>query len=337
MQPMSLARRTSTRASTLIAAVVTLLAALSLSLGVTHTAYANSSTLRQIADFGSNPGGLNMYSYVPASLPKGAPLVVALHGCDQSAEDYYQDSGWPEYADADGFAVVFAEQPSVLYPDDYCFDWGTPWDDLRGDGEAESIYQMVQYAEAEYGVNPQQIYITGLSAGAGMTADMLADYPDVFAGGAIDSGPAAQCSQLGILDLACTTGYSAYTAAGWGQLIKNSDPGYAGPYPRVAIWQGSADPVVNPVEMTYSMEGWTNVWGVGQTPSSTQSIGGGTTETQYDDSSGQPVVATFEVAGMAHGLAVNPGSGTTQCGGTGTFFLSSICSTYYTLQFWGLN
>jgi poly(3-hydroxybutyrate) depolymerase len=40
---------------------------------------------------------------------------------------------------------------------------------------------MVQYAEANYHVNPGRIYITGLSAGAGMTADMLADYPDVFA------------------------------------------------------------------------------------------------------------------------------------------------------------
>ena len=334
MQPMLFARRPLTRASAAFAAVLTMLAALTLALGVTHTAYANSSTLKQVSDFGSNPGGLNMYSYIPAGLPEGAPLVIALHGCDQSAADYYADSGWPKYADLYGFAVVFAQQPSAA--DAYCFDWGTPWDDLRGVGEAESIYQMVQYAEADYGVNPQQIYITGLSAGGGMTADMLADYPDVFAGGAIDSGPAAQCSQVGILNIDCTTGYSAYTPAGWGDLIQNSDPGYTGSYPRVAIWQGSADPVVNPVEMTYSMDGWTDVWGVGQTPSSTLSLGSGTTEKQYDDSSGQAIVATFEVAGMAHGLAVSPGSGTTQCGSTGTFFVASICSTYYTLKFWGL-
>ena len=143
-----------------------------------------------MTSFGSNPGSLNMYSYVPSGLPANAPLVVALHGCTQSATDYYDNSGWPKIADQFGFAVVFAEQPSTSNPIINCFDWGTPSDDSRGDGEAESIYQMVQYAESNYHVNPSRIYITGLSAGAGMTSDMLADYPDVFAGGSIDSGPA---------------------------------------------------------------------------------------------------------------------------------------------------
>ena len=147
---------------------------------------AQAAGLTQVTNFGSNPGSLNMYSYLPAGLPSNAPLVVALHGCTQSASDYYTNSGWPKYADLYGFALVFAEQPSTTNPILNCFDWGTPSDDSRGQGEALSIYQMVQYAEAHYGVNPKRIYITGLSAGAGMTADMLADYPDVFAGGSID-------------------------------------------------------------------------------------------------------------------------------------------------------
>lgn len=139
-----------------------------------------------------------MYSYVPTNLPGNAPLVVALHGCTQSANDYYSNSGWPKYADMYQFAMVFAEQPSSTNPIINCFDWGDTSNDSRGNGEAESLYQMVQYAETNYHVNPNRIYLTGLSAGAGMTADMLADYPDVFAAGSIDSGPAAQCSTTGI-------------------------------------------------------------------------------------------------------------------------------------------
>jgi poly(hydroxyalkanoate) depolymerase family esterase len=334
---LSFARRPLTRASTAVAAVLAMIAALCLALGVTHTAQANSSTLNEISGFGSNPGSLNMYSYVPTDLPQGAPLVVALHGCTQNATEYYDDSGWPKYADLYGFALVFAEQPSLTSPIDDCFDWGTPSDDSRGEGEAESIYQMIQYAESHYGVNPRQIYITGLSAGAGMTADMLADYPDVFAGGAIDSGPAAQCSTSGIYDTNCTSGTTSNSVAQWGSLIKGSDSGFTGPYPRVAIWQGSADTTVNPAELTYNMDGWTDVWGVGQTASASQSLPGGTTENLYDDSAGQAVVATYSVSGMSHGLAVNPGSATNECGATGAYFLSYICSSYYTLQFWGIG
>ncbi|MCQ4082820.1 PHB depolymerase family esterase [Streptomyces sp. RB6PN25] len=298
---------------------------------------ASAAGLTQVTGFGSNPGNLNMYSYLPANLPTNAPLVVALHGCTQSANDYYTNSGWPKYADMYGFAVVFAEQPSTSNPILNCFDWGTPSDDGRGQGEALSIYQMVQYAESNYHVNPSRIYITGLSAGAGMTADMLADYPDVFAGGSVDSGPAAQCSTSGITNTNCTSGTTNNTVQQWGDLIRNSDPGYTGPWPRVAIWQGSSDTTVNPAELTYNMDGWTNVWGISQTPSSTQSLPGGTTESVYNDSFGKPAVETYSISGMGHGLAVNPGSATDQCGSTGTYYLNYICSSYYTAQFWGLT
>jgi poly(hydroxyalkanoate) depolymerase family esterase len=298
---------------------------------------AEAASLTQISNFGSNPGSLNMYSYVPANLPGNAPLVVALHGCTQSANDYYTNSGWPKYADLYKFALVFPEQPSSSNPILNCFDWGTPSDDSRGQGEALSIYNMIQYAETTYHVNPSRIYITGLSAGAGMTADMLADYPDVFAAGSIDSGPAAQCSTSGITNTNCTSGTTSNSVAQWGSLIKNSDSGYSGPYPRVAIWQGSSDTTVNPAELTYNMDGWTNVWGIGQTPSSTQTLTGGTTENIYNDSTGKPAVETFSISGMAHGLAVNPGSGTDQCGSTGTYYLNYICSSYYTAHFFGLD
>jgi poly(3-hydroxybutyrate) depolymerase len=56
-------------------------------------AAAPAGSFGQVTGFGANPGNLSMYSYVPASLPSTAPLVVALHGCTQSATDYYQHSG----------------------------------------------------------------------------------------------------------------------------------------------------------------------------------------------------------------------------------------------------
>jgi poly(hydroxyalkanoate) depolymerase family esterase len=319
----------------LAAAVGGLLLATAAAVGIGSPAQA--ATLTQVTSFGSNPGSLNMYTYVPANLPANAPLVVAMHGCTQSASDYYSHSGWPKYADLWGFALVFPEQPSQTNPIINCFDWGTPSDDSRGQGEALSIYQMVQYMQAHYSIDAHRIFVTGLSAGAGMTSDILADYPDVFAAGSVDSGPPAQCSTTGITNSNCTSGTTSHTPQQWGDLVRNSFPGYSGPWPRVAIWQGSSDTTVNPAAMTESRDQWTNVWGISQTPPSTQSLPGGTTESIYNDTAGMPAVLTFSVSGMGHGLAVNPGSATEQCGTTGTYYLNYICSSYYTALFFGLN
>jgi poly(3-hydroxybutyrate) depolymerase len=191
--------------------------------------------------------------------------------------------------------------------------------------------------QSHHSIDAHRIFVTGLSAGAGMTSDILADYPDVFAAGSVDSGPPAQCSTSGITNTNCTSGTTSHTAQQWGDLVRNSDSGYSGPWPRVAIWQGSSDTTVNPAAMTESRDQWTNVWAISQTPSSTQSLTGGTTESIYNDGTGQPAVVTFSVSGMAHGLAVNPGSATEQCGTTGTYYLNYICSSYYTALFFGLN
>lgn len=294
---------------------------------------------QQVSSFGSNPGSLNMFSYLPTGMPAaGAPLVVALHGCTQSAGDYHSHSGWSKYAELYKFAVVYAEQPNGSGLTKACFDWGTKANDSRGNGQALSIYQMVQYAEVNYHVDPSRIYLTGLSAGGGMTSDLLADYPDVFAAGSVDSGPPAQCTTAGITDSSCTSNNTNNkTPAQWGDLVRNSYPGYSGPWPRVQIWQGASDPLVAPVALTESRDQWTNVWGISQTPSGTATLTGGTTENIYNDSTGKPAVETFSISGMGHGLAVHPGSATDQCGTTGTYYLDSICSSYYSAKFFGLD
>jgi len=105
----------------------------------------------------------------------------------------------------------------------------------------------------------------------------------------------------------------------------------------VAIWQGSSDATVNPAALTESRDQWTDVWGISQTPSSTTNLPGGTTKRSYSDGGGVPAVVTYSISGMGHGLAVDPGSGSSQCGSTGTYYLNYICSSYYTGLFFGLD
>lgn len=295
-----------------------------------------AGAFQQITGFGANPGHLAMYTYTPAALPTGAPLVVALHGCTQSATDYYRNSGWTTFADRYGFAVVFPQTDSTNNPLS-CFRWFDATLDARGVGEAESVAEMVTEAEALYGSDAHRVFVTGLSAGGGMAADLLADYPDVFAGGAIDSGLPAHCAATQAAASGCQNSDQGLSPAQWGDKVRAAHPGYSGPWPRVAIWQGSADTVVKPVNATELRDQWTNAQGLGQQPSSTRSLPGGTTEEDYAAPDGRPGVALFTISGMGHGLAVHPGTGTDRCGATGSYYLDAICSSYYTSLFWGLD
>ncbi|MFD5327789.1 PHB depolymerase family esterase [Streptomyces sp. NPDC127092] len=311
--------------------------ALALTAGLVATApQASAAGLTQVTGFGSNPGNLSMYAYVPDGLPAGAPLVVALHGCTQSAGDYYANSGWPKFADRYGFALVFPQTGSANNANS-CFNWFEPGDSARGQGEALSIRQMVDKAVAQYGSDSRRVYVTGLSAGGGMTANLLAAYPDVFAGGAVDSGLPASCATSVSAAYTCMYSPPDRTPAQWGDLVRSAAPAGTRSWPRVAIWQGTADTTVVPANATELRDQWTNVWGIGQTPSRTENLSGGTTLSVYDDPTGRPAVQVYSVSGMRHGLAVDPGSGTEQCGTAGTYYLDTICSSYHTARFWGLD
>src|SRR5512147_1657649 len=182
-------------------------AALALSVGALPSPPAAAASkcsyahLTELKSFGDNPGGLKAYSYTPADLPAGAPLVVALHGCGQTACDYDDETGWTALADKLKFALLFPEQQEVtLNPAVFagnpgkCFSW---WDKFqtREFGEPKSIIDMVKRMVDTYGLDPHRIYVTGLSAGAGMTGVMLANFPDCFAGGAPIAGPPFGCAE----------------------------------------------------------------------------------------------------------------------------------------------
>src|SRR5262245_30892460 len=129
-----------------------------------------------VADFGSNPGMLDMYEYVPASLPAGRPIVVVLHGCTQTAAGM-EPAGWDALADEYQFAVVYPQQRNANQQLN-CFTWYGATDIARSGGEAESIIQMVDTSIAMHGGDASRVYVTGISAGGAFTAVMLATYPD---------------------------------------------------------------------------------------------------------------------------------------------------------------
>ncbi|MEV7652562.1 PHB depolymerase family esterase [Streptomyces anulatus] len=297
-----------------------------------------AAALERVTAFGANPGNLNMYVHRPPALPANAPVVVALHGCTQSAQVYSDNSGLDTFADRHGFIVVYAETTTANNANK-CFNWFQPGDTRRGQGEAASIRQMVAHAATAYGSDVGRVHVTGLSAGGAMTSVMLAAYPEVFAAGAVVAGIPYGCGVDVVSAFGCMSPGKDRTPAAWAQAVRDAHPGFTGPWPRVAIWHGDNDPTVVPRNADELRDQWTAVHGLGQSPDRTSTVGPNSTRrSEYLSAGGGSVVEVNRVPGIAHGTPVDPGSGGEQCGATGTqHFIDSICSSYWITRFFGLD
>lgn len=293
--------------------------------------------IQEVTGFGSNPGALKMYRYVPDGLPAGRPVVVALHGCQQNASDYGKQSGWTELADRWGFSVVLPGQTAGNNISS-CFNWFQTGDIARGQGEAESINQMVDRQLADTGADRARVYVTGLSAGGGMTSVMMATYPDRFAAGGIVAGLPYGCAQAAGSPYTCMYMGASQSAAQWGDRVRAAAPaGYAGPWPQLTVFQGTADFTVKPVNMTDLVAQWTNVQGADQTADTEDTVGGHPHKV-YTNASGATAVETYSINGMGHGQPVDPGTGDAQCGTAAAYVLDvDLCAAYRMGHAWGLG
>jgi poly(hydroxyalkanoate) depolymerase family esterase len=152
-----------------------------------------STALQEPGSFESHPfnsdAGARAYKlYVPARPATGPrPLLVMLHGCTQSADDFALGTQMNRQADAHGLLVVYPEQSKHANPSK-CWNWFKPQDQQRGAGEPALIAGIVQEVAQRHGADPQRIFVAGLSAGAAMAVVLGEVYSDVFAGVGAHSG-----------------------------------------------------------------------------------------------------------------------------------------------------
>jgi acetylxylan esterase len=266
---------------------------------------ASAATLTEVTNFGTNPSNLQMYLYVPDRLAAPAPILVAVHYCTGSGPAFYSGSQFASLADRYGYIVIY---PSVTRASK-CFDVSSP-QALRHDGGSDpvGIVSMVRYVQQRYTTDPNRVFATGVSSGAMMTNVLLGDYPDVFRAGAAFAGVPFGCfatTNGSEWNSECANGTIIRTAQEWGDLVRNAFPGYTGARPRMQLWHGTNDETLRYPNFGEEIKQWTNVLGLSQTPSSTDSPQAGYTRTRYGGTGGQAPVEAISMQGVPHNLPVD--------------------------------
>jgi poly(hydroxyalkanoate) depolymerase family esterase len=293
------------------------------------------SPLVEITGFGANPGDLRMFSFVPDELQRQPALVVVLHGCGQTAAGYDLGAGWSTLAEHYGFALLMPEQQRSNNANT-CFNWFNPEDIARDSGEACSIRQMIARMVDDVGIDPDRIFVTGLSAGGAMTSVMLATYPEIFAGGAVIAGLPFGVATNVREALNGMFQSPSRPAGELGDLVRKAS-NHKGPWPKLSVWHGSADRTVNPANANEIVKQWLDVHDLPAAPMSEGTVDGYPHQIWWN-ADGETTVESYTITNMAHGTPLGVGDNDERYGAQGAFLIEAgISSSYHIANFFGLT
>jgi poly(hydroxyalkanoate) depolymerase family esterase len=209
-------------------------------LGGIHSPDLPAGARFQTRSFACSAGTRNFKLFVPSSVCDNARgLIVMLHGCKQDPDDFAAGTNMNALAEAHRLIIAYPSQAHAANASS-CWNWFSPADQMRDAGEPAILAGLTREIMLEYGLDREQVFIAGLSAGGAMAAVMGETYPDLYAAIGIHSG-LAYGSANDVL--------SAFVAmrgdAGAANSTRRRSSG-AKDRVRTIIFQGSADRTVHP-------------------------------------------------------------------------------------------
>jgi len=248
----------------------------------------------------SNGAGTRSYKlYIPANRRDGQPLalVVMLHGCTQSPDDFAAGTRMNALAEEHGCLVAYPAQPSSANAQK-CWNWFSPADQRRDGGEPSLIAGITRRIMRDHPVDPDRVYVAGLSAGGAAAAIMGAVYPDLYAAVGVHSG--LPCGAARDLPSAFAAMRQGTAGSGRG----------TGTVPAI-VFHGDQDTTVHPsngaavvAQSTAAATGLTVMVERGQVPG-----GHGYTRALHTDASGRVLCEQWTIQGAGHAWAGGSAAG----------------------------
>jgi poly(hydroxyalkanoate) depolymerase family esterase len=255
----------------------------------------------------ANEAGTRAYKlYVPGGYHGQAlPLVVMLHGCTQSPDDFAAATRMNEFAETYAFLVAYPAQPFKANLGK-CWNWFKSSEQQRDRGEPAVIASLTRQVIKSYGLDPQRVYIAGISAGGAMAMVMGITYPDLYAAVGIQSGVAYGVAHNVPSGLAAIKGRGSVaadrlTSAPKGQVKRRVVP--------TIVFHGDRDSIVHPSNSEQIIGQWLKIRAEREPLSPTPQVtvqsgqvpaGHAYTRSIYHDGDGLTLMEQWLVHGAGH-------------------------------------
>jgi len=245
----------------------------------------------------SQHGSRTYRLYVPGNRNASMPLIVMLHGCTQTPEDFAAGTGMNALGEEFGCVIAYPQQPTGANSQK-CWNWFRPEDQRRDQGEPALIAGLVRDILRDFPVDIERVYIVGLSAGGAAALMIASCYPDIFSAVGVHSGlPVGAAHDVP----------SAFAAMRNGSRGKRLER----PLPTI-VFHGSGDVTVNPKNGRAVIEQVMKHFpGLTKTSEIIAAAGTRTAyRTRFHDGTNRSIIELWEIEGAGHAWSGGSARGT---------------------------
>jgi len=226
--------------------------------------------------------------YLPATPVSGRPLVIALHGCAQTPDDFALGTRLDRAAGRRGLRVLYPAQSALNNPA-RCWNW------FVADGEARELLALVRDTLRAHGEADGRVVALGFSAGGYMAVTLACVAPDLVAGIGVASGGPYRCAETSRGATACMRGERLDGAAAARRCATATGKA---PAARASLWHGDGDSVVSAANLVALVEMFVLLRD--PRPVGATDRRGGAVRSEYRAGDGRAVIESWLVPGMGH-------------------------------------